>query len=174
LASLARLLPLVLVLAAGAAQAQQRNYSYFQAGVSTGLMSIAADPDHTGSTGWMLGYRFNVNLGFQLSGYGANTAFHQKATNDGTALYDFKRYDGAQVVGFIPATSDWDIFGALGVGRSTYGTAQAGFGDRTKTDGLVEGGVRWQVVPHFAVSAQLQRVLDAQSTNGALRAELNF
>jgi hypothetical protein len=164
----------VLALAAVAAQAQQISYRYFMAGISTGLMSVSADPDHTGSTGWMVGYRFNKNVGIQAIGYTANSPFHQRPPADGSALYDFEHYEGLQVVGFIPATSDWDIFGGIGAGRATYGTATPGFGSRDKTDGLVEAGVRWQVVPHFAVSTEIQRVMDAQSTNGTLRAEVNF
>jgi hypothetical protein len=160
-------------LAAGAANGQQ-SYSYFQAGVSGGLMSVQADPDHTGSLGWMLGYRFNENVGVQVAGFGAQTPYHQKLAQDGTPLYDFSRYVGVQAVGYIPATAYWDLYGALGVGRSTYGTLQAGFGSRSKTDGLVEAGVRYQVFDHVALSGGISRVVDAQSTNGYLRGEVDF
>lgn len=173
-----RILPSVLALAcglaAGAVQAQQLSYAYFQAGVSGGLMSVSADPDHTGSIGWMLGYRFNKNLGVQVVGFGAKTPFHQKLASDGTPLYDFSRFVGVQAVGFIPATSSWDLYGGLGVGRSSYGTLQPGFGNSTKTDGIIEAGVRYQIFEHASLSAGLQRVMDAQSTNGYLRGELNF
>ena len=173
-----RILPSVLALAsslaAGAVHAQQLSYAYFQAGASGGLMSVQADPDHTGSIGWMLGYRFNKNVGVQVVGFGAKTPYHQKLAPDGTPLYDFARFVGVQAVGFIPATSSWDLYGGLGVGRSTYGTLQPGFGNTTKTDGIVEAGVRYQIFEHAALSAGLQRVMDAQSTNGYLRGELNF
>ena len=162
-------------LAAGAAQAQQPpTYRYFEAGVSGGLMSVSADSDHIGADGWMIGYRFNKNIGVQAAGFSANAPFHQKLATDGTPLYDFARYAGVQVVGYIPATSFWDIYGAVGVGRSIHGTAQPGYGNLDKTDGVIEGGVRWQMFDHFAVSAELVRVLDAQSTFGALRAAVNF
>jgi hypothetical protein len=160
-------------LAAGAARGQEAT-SYFQAGVSGGLMTVAADPDHTGSIGWMAGYRFDKNFGVQVTGFGAKTPFHQKPALDGTPLYDFARYVGVQAVGYIPATSFWDLYGALGVGRSSYGTLQAGYGGRTKTDGVVEAGVRYQVFEHAALSGGAVRVLDAQSTNGYLRAEVDF
>jgi len=160
-------------LGCGAAHGQPAT-SYFQAGVSGGLMSIAADPDHTGSTGWMVGYRFNKDVGVQVTGFGANTPFHQKPAADGTPLYDFARYVGVQGVGYIPATAYWDLYGALGVGRSSYGTLQAGHGGRSKTDGVVEAGVRYQIFEHGALSGGVVRVLDAQSTNGYLRAEVDF
>ena len=180
MASLSRILPAALALAGGmatgAAQAQQQppTYHYFEAGFSSGLMSVSADSDHIGADGWMVGYRFNKNVGVQATGFSANTPFHQKLAGDGTPLYDFARYAGVQVVGYIPATSSWDIYGAVGVGRSIYGTAQPGFGNTSKTDGVIEGGLRWQVFQHFATSIELVRVLDAQSTYAALRAEVNF
>jgi len=180
LASISRILPASLALAGGIAtgaahaQAQPPTYHYFEAGFSSGLMSVSAAADHIGADGWMVGYRFNKNIGVQAAGYSANTPFHQKLATDGTPLYDFARYVGVQVVGYIPATSSWDILGAAGVGRSTYGTAQPGFGNTTKTDGLIEAGLRWQVFQHFAASFELERVLDAQSTYGGLRAEVNF
>ncbi len=178
MASLSRFLPTSLALAGslgiGAVQAQPPVYNYFEAGFSSGLMSVSADSDHIGADGWMVGWRFNKNVGVQVAGFSANTPFHQKLQSDGTPLYDFSRYVGAQVVGYIPATSSWDIFGSAGVGRSTYGTAQPGFGNTTKTDGIVETGLRWQVFQHFAASVQLTRVLDAQSTYAGLRAAVNF
>jgi hypothetical protein len=158
----------------GAAQAQQIDYTYFQVGVAPGEMSVQLAPTNIASTEGMVGIRFNAYLGAQIVGTFANNPFHQRLATNGTPLYDYKSYIGPQVVGYWPLTAYWDMVGSLGVGRARYGTAQPGYGDISKTDGMVGIGVRWQVVPHFAVSAQVTQVVSASSTSAAGRFEFDF
>ncbi len=159
--------------ASGAAHAQV-NYSYFQGGISTGLMATQNDSSHMGGTGWMLGYRFNGDVGVQAVGFGANAPFYRVPVANAPAAYDFTRFAGVQAVGYIQATSVWDIYGELGVGRASYGTLTAGASSQKKTDGIFGIGVRWQVWRHVGVSADFSRLMEAQATNGSLRAEFNF
>jgi hypothetical protein len=147
--------------------------TYFQAGIGAGLAATETHDSNQGLTDVMLGFRFNQNIGVQAVGFQINSVAHRPST-PGAPLYDFERYVGVQVVGFIPCTPYWDIFGEIGGGQSRFTSATPGAGSQEQADGLVGAGIRWQITDHVAVSLDAVRLWDARVNNGTLRAEFNF
>jgi len=148
--------------------------NYFQAGVGTGLASTQTSIDHEGNTDWMLGYRFNAYLAVQAVGWHVNSVRHSTVVAGTAPVYDFSNFTGAQVVGFIPCTPYWDLYGELGGGQVHQVTSWPGIASQNKSDGVVGAGVRWQMVDHFALSLGVAQLWSTQVTNTSLRAEFNF
>ena len=160
---------------AGAAHAEPGRWppTYFQAGIGAGLAATETHDSNQGTTDVMVGYRFNQYVGVQAVAFQINSVAHRPP--DPTApLFDFEHYWGVQVVGFIPCTPYWDIFGELGGGRSHFTSATPGAGWQEEPEGLVGAGIRWQVTDHAALSLDVVRLWDARVNNGMLRAEFNF
>ena len=147
---------------------------YFQAGIGTGLASTQTSIDNEGNTDWMVGYRFNAYVAVQAVGWHVNSVHHSTVVAGAAPAYDFSNFTGAQVVGFIPCTPYWDIYGELGGGQVHQVTSWPGVASQNKSDGVVGGGVRWQIVDHFALSLGVAQLWNTQVTNTSLRAEFNF
>lgn len=147
--------------------------TYFQAGIGGGVAEEASHGSNQGTTSVMAGFRLNQYAGVQAVGFQINSVAHQPS-NPAAPAYDFDRFWGVQLVGFIPCTPYWDIVGEIGGGQSRFTSATPGAGTQDKSDGLVGAGLRWQVTDHVAMSLDVTRLWDARVTNGSLRAELNF
>ena len=160
---------------AAAAQAEpgRSPTTYFQAGIGAGMAEASTQGTTQGTTSVMAGFRLNEYVGVQAIGFQMNTVSH-RPSNPAAPDYDFERFWGAQLVGFIPCTPYWDIFGEIGGGQSRLTSATPGTTSQDKTDGLVGAGIRWQITDHVAMSLDVTRLWDARVTNGSLRAELNF
>jgi hypothetical protein len=148
--------------------------TYFQAGIGGSVVKTDTDPQHQDATDAMIGFRFNPYVGIQAVGFKLNSTFHQQVVPGAAPLYDFESYYGAQIVGFIPATPYWDIFGEIGGGQvhSTSGTP--GVAAQDKGDGLTGAGLRWQIVDHFALSLGFSYLWNIKVMHTGLRAEVNF
>jgi hypothetical protein len=147
--------------------------TYFQAGIGGGLAATYLSEENQGTVAVMAGYRFNPYVGVQAVGFQVPTVAHQPST-PGAPYYDFERFWGVQLVGFIPCTPYWDLFGEVGAGQAHLTSATPGAGTQDKTDGLTGAGIRWQLTDHFAMSLDVTRLWDTRVTNGTLRAEVNF
>jgi opacity protein-like surface antigen len=149
-------------------------HNYVQAGLGGSIVKTETDTTHQNATDWMVGYRFTDYVGVQAVGYKLNSTFHQRPVAGGPPLYDFESYYGAQVVGFIPCTSYWDIFGELGGGRAHLTSASPGAAAQDKGDGLAGAGLRWQIIDHVAVSLGYSYLINTRVKHADLRAEVNF
>jgi hypothetical protein len=172
-AILAALAGLGLVTAAQAEPGRQPP-TYFQAGIGGGMTETNTHGSNQGSAEAMLGFRFNQYVAVQAIAFQINDVAHSLPLVPGPPLYDFERFYGGQVVGFIPATPYWDIFGEVGAGQSRLTSGTAGAAPEDKGDWLLGGGLRWQITDHFAASLNVTRLWEARATNGTLRAEVNF
>jgi len=159
----------------GAAHAEPGRFpvNYFQVGIGGGLAATNLSETNQGTTAVMVGYRFNPYWGVQAIGFKINSVSHQPS-NPGAPYYDFEHFYGVQVVGFIPATPYWDIYGELGGGQVHTSSLTPGAGSQDKGDVLTGVGIRWQMTDHFAMSLGATRLWDTRVTNGTLRAEFNF
>jgi hypothetical protein len=148
--------------------------NYFQAGIGAGMASTQTDVDNEGSTDWMLGYRINPYVGVQAIGWRIDSVQHSRFVTGASPVYDFSSFTGVQVVGFVPCTAYWDLYGELGGGQVHQVTSWPGVSSPTEGDGVAGIGARWQMVDHFALSLGVARLWNTQVTHTTLRAEFNF
>jgi len=148
--------------------------TYFQVGLGGGVAETHTHGSNQGTSEAMVGFRFNQYVGVQAVAFQINDVVHAPSTLPGPPVYDFDRFWGAQLVGFIPCTPYWDIFGEIGGGQvhSTSGTP--GVAAQDKGDGLTGAGLRWQIVDHFALSLGFSYLWNIKVMHTGLRAEVNF
>ena len=161
-------------LAAAHADSSHQPPTYFQVGLGGGVAETHTHGSNQGTSEAMVGFRFNQYVGVQAVAFQINDVVHAPSTLPGPPVYDFDRFWGAQLVGFIPCTPYWDIYGEIGGGQSRMTSGTPGAPSQDKGDGLVGAGIRWQITDHIAASLDVTRLWDARVTNGTLRAELNF
>jgi hypothetical protein len=147
--------------------------TYVQVGLGAGVAETNTYSANQGTTSVMAGFRFNQYVGVQAIGFEINNVQHRPA-NPPAPFYEFERFWGGQLVGFVPLTSYWDFYGEIGGGQSRTTSATPGASPQDKTDGLTGAGLRWQILDHVAVTLDVTRLWNARVTNGTLRAELNF
>ncbi|HEX4510341.1 MAG TPA: hypothetical protein VH328_09690, partial [Burkholderiaceae bacterium] len=110
----------------------------------------------------------------QAVGWRVSSVQHSTFVTGDPPVYDFSSFAGAQVVGYIPCTAFWDLYGEIGAGQVHQVTSWPGISSPDKGDGVAGVGARWQIVDHFAVSLDVSRLWNTQITHTSLRAEFNF
>jgi hypothetical protein len=161
---------------AGTASAEPGRYppTYFQAGIGGSIVKTDTIDQHQDAADWMVGYRINQYVGVQAVGFNLNSTVHQRGVPGGPPLYDFDSYWGGQVVGFIPATPYWDIYGELGGGQVHETANVAGAPAHDKGDALTGVGIRWQIIDHFALNLGFSYLWNTKVMHTGLRADVNF